>query len=53
MSEKFKKELIEWIKVIATALVFALTILKELGYINEMEDIEEGMLVNLYNKYGK
>ena len=37
----------------ATALVFALTILKELGYINEMEDIEEGMLVNLYNKYGK
>ena len=23
MSEKFKKELIEWIKVIATALVFA------------------------------
>ena len=26
MSEKFKKELIEWIKVIATALVFAFII---------------------------
>ncbi|WP_455538311.1 DJ-1 family glyoxalase III [Terrisporobacter sp.] len=37
----------------ATALVFALTILRELGYINEVEDIQEEMLVNLYNKYAK
>ena len=27
--------------------------LKELGYINEMEEIKESMLVNLYNKYAK
>ena len=37
----------------ATALMFALKILEELGYINEMEEIKESMLVNLYNKYAK
>ena len=37
----------------ATALVFALAVLGELGCINEMEEIQEGMLVNFYNKYGK
>ena len=37
----------------ATALVFALTILRELDCINEVEDIQEGMLINLYNKYSK
>lgn len=37
----------------ATALVFALTILGELGCINEVEDIKEGMLVNFYNKFAK
>ncbi|WP_434796724.1 DJ-1 family glyoxalase III [Terrisporobacter vanillatitrophus] len=37
----------------ATALTFALTILEELGCINEMEDIKEGMLVNFYNKFAK
>lgn len=37
----------------ATALAFALAILNELGYINEMEDIKEEMLVNFYNKFAK
>lgn len=37
----------------ATALSFALTILEELGCMNEMEDIKEGMLVNFYNKFAK
>lgn len=37
----------------ATALLFSLKVLEELGYINEMEEIKEGMLVNLYNKYAK
>lgn len=37
----------------ATALVFALSILEELGCINELEDIKEGMLINFYNKFTK
>lgn len=37
----------------STAIEFALTILEELGNINEMEDIREGMLVNFYNKFAK
>lgn len=37
----------------ATVLTFALTILKELGCINEVEDIKEEMLVNFYNKFTK
>lgn len=37
----------------ATALAFSLTILEELGCINEVEDIKEGMLVNFYNKFAK
>ena len=37
----------------ATALIFSLTILKELGYLNEAEDIKEGMLINYYNKFAK
>ena len=37
----------------ATALVFALAILQKLGYINELEDIKEGMLINFYNKFSK
>ena len=37
----------------ATALVFALSILQKLGYINELEDIKEGMLINFYNKFTK
>lgn len=35
----------------ATAIEFALTILKKLGYEKEYEDIREGMLVNLYNEF--
>lgn len=37
----------------ATALVFALSILEKLGYLNEVEDIKEGMLVDFYNKFAK
>lgn len=37
----------------ATALTFSLTILEELGCINEVEDIKEGMLVNFYNKFSR
>ena len=37
----------------ATAISFSLKILEELGYINEMEEIKEGMLVDFYNKYAK
>ena len=37
----------------ATALAFALSILGELGCINEVEDIKEGMLVNFHNKFAK
>lgn len=37
----------------ATALVFALSILEELGYVNEVADIKEGMLVNYYNKFAR
>ena len=37
----------------ATALLFALAILEKLGYINEVEDIKEGMLVDFYNKFAK
>lgn len=37
----------------ATALDFAISILEELGCINEVEDIKEGMLVNFYNKFAK
>lgn len=37
----------------ATALDFAISILAQLGCINEVEDIKEGMLVNFYNKFAK
>lgn len=34
----------------ATALAFAIEILKQLGHINEAEELKEGMLINFYNK---
>lgn len=33
----------------ATSILFALEIIKQLGYENSYEDIKEGMLVNFYN----
>lgn len=37
----------------ATSISFALTIMKELGYEKEAEEIKEGMMVNFYNKIVK
>lgn len=34
----------------ATSIIFALTIMKELGYTKEADDIKEGMMVNFYEK---
>lgn len=34
----------------ATSIEFGLTIMKELGYVKESEEIKEGMMVNFYNK---
>ncbi|MGL6104741.1 DJ-1 family glyoxalase III [Romboutsia sp.] len=37
----------------ATSIMFALTIMKQLGYAKEAHDIKEGMMVNFYDKIVK
>ena len=63
----YTKEILKYfnIGIIGIGFIIAIILIKykpiykvtisgeELGYINEMEEIKESMLVNLYNKYAK